>query len=280
MRIGRVSSLDAERATFSTVSTNAAAGIDDVVAARLGQRREVLGAQRAQVELRRAGHDLDVPLRGAQLERHRRSRGACGRRRAEARRQDDVARRGRLRPRSGRAGRSPCPWRAARRRRRGRDLDAGQRLHGAAGGRHAGDRLQLGEQFGARVDSFTTKTSSSRGKSHRGCGSVDEAGRTPQRAGVVHTSGRDPGVCQSRGRIAAEEALGQVAEQCRGPRGRRRGARRSAGRRGGRWCGRDAEARADRGQGLGGVLAGQVHGDLTRPGDPRGAAGDERARRG
>ena len=85
MRIGRVSSRDAERATRLIVSTNAAAGtVDDGVAARLGQRREVLGAQRADVERRRAGDDLDVLLGGAQLERGVGRRAASGRRRAAA----------------------------------------------------------------------------------------------------------------------------------------------------------------------------------------------------
>ena len=40
-----------------------------LVAAGLGERREVLGAQRAHVERRGAGHDLDVLLGRAQLER-------------------------------------------------------------------------------------------------------------------------------------------------------------------------------------------------------------------
>ena len=42
---------------------------DDGVAAGVGERREVLAAQRADVERRRAGDDLDVLLGGAQLER-------------------------------------------------------------------------------------------------------------------------------------------------------------------------------------------------------------------
>ena len=69
---GRVSSRDAERATFATVSANAWAGtLDTRLLVRNRQRREVVEAQRAQVERRRAGDDLEVLLGAAQLERHR-----------------------------------------------------------------------------------------------------------------------------------------------------------------------------------------------------------------
>ena len=70
VRTGRVSSREAERATRETVSTNASAGSATRVSGeRLGQRREVLGAQRAQVKGRWAGDQLDVLLGAAQLER-------------------------------------------------------------------------------------------------------------------------------------------------------------------------------------------------------------------
>ena len=117
VRIGRVSSREAERATRAIVSTNAGAGtVDDLVAARLGQRREVLGAQRAEVEARRAGDDLDVLLGGAQLERDARRPGSWRTTSSEQpRRQHDGARALDLAPRAARAGRSPCRSPAARR---------------------------------------------------------------------------------------------------------------------------------------------------------------------
>ena len=71
VRTGRVSSREAERATLPTVSTNACAGtLDAPVAVGLREGREVLEAQRADVERRVAGDDLHVLLGGAQLERH------------------------------------------------------------------------------------------------------------------------------------------------------------------------------------------------------------------
>ena len=83
VRIGRVSSREAERATLPIVATNACGRHgDDGVAAGLGEGREVLAAQRADVEGRRAGDDLDVLLGGAQLERDGRRPAARGRRRA------------------------------------------------------------------------------------------------------------------------------------------------------------------------------------------------------
>ena len=70
VRCGRVSSLDAARATRAIVSTKAAAGtVMLAVGRRLRQLREVLGGQRAQVELRRARHHLHVLLRAPVLER-------------------------------------------------------------------------------------------------------------------------------------------------------------------------------------------------------------------
>ena len=61
--------------------------------------------------------------------------------------EDDGARRARRRPRAARAGRPPCRWRAAARPSLGGDLHAGERLHGAARRRDAGDGLQLSEQL-------------------------------------------------------------------------------------------------------------------------------------
>ena len=70
VRTGRVSSREAERATREIVCTNASAGSAMRVSGDgRGQRGEVLGAQRAQVEGGRAADQLDVLLGGAQLER-------------------------------------------------------------------------------------------------------------------------------------------------------------------------------------------------------------------
>ena len=96
VRIGRVSSREAERATRAIVSVKAGAGmVDDLVAAGLGQRREVLGAQRADVEARGAGDDLDVLLGGPQLERHVAAGQLADDVEQQARGEDDRARRAR-----------------------------------------------------------------------------------------------------------------------------------------------------------------------------------------
>ena len=50
VRIGRTSSREAARATRSTVSASAAAGIVDRVLPELGQAGEILGVEQAQVE--------------------------------------------------------------------------------------------------------------------------------------------------------------------------------------------------------------------------------------
>ena len=66
VRTGRVSSRDAERATLADrLDERAASGPRRRVAARLRERREVLGAQRADVERRGAGDELDVLLGSA-----------------------------------------------------------------------------------------------------------------------------------------------------------------------------------------------------------------------
>ena len=150
VRTGRVSSREAERATFSTVSTNAGARhLDAAVALRLRERREVLEAQRADVERRGARDDLDVLLGGAQLERHR----VAGQRADDVdeqpRRQHDGAVADDLAlERDAEAdlhvGGAQLDGAAL-----GGQLDAGERLDGAAGGGRAGHGLQLREQVGA-----------------------------------------------------------------------------------------------------------------------------------
>ena len=120
---------------------------DAVVRRRLRKRREVLRAQRADVERGAAGGDLHVLLGGAQLE-HRHRRAACAPRRA-----------------AGAPGRTTTPsrstWassgtrrptsmsvaRSSTRSAGGVELHAGERLDGAAGGGDAGDGLQVGEQL-------------------------------------------------------------------------------------------------------------------------------------
>ena len=120
----------------------------DGVAAGVGERREVLGAERADVERRRAGDDLDVLLGGAELERH-----LVGRERA-----DDVE--GQSRGDHGGAG--ALDLRLERDAQtdlhvRGAQLDAtvlGDQLHtregldGRAGGSDTRDGLELREQLG------------------------------------------------------------------------------------------------------------------------------------
>ena len=72
---GRVSSREAEPATFSAVATNASAGSEtDAFGLGLGERREVLGPERADVEGGVARDQLDVLLGRAQLERDLRRR--------------------------------------------------------------------------------------------------------------------------------------------------------------------------------------------------------------
>ena len=147
VRTGRVSSREAERATLATVATNACGRhLDAALLLGLGEGREVLEAQRADVERRRAGDDLDVLLGAAQLERD----AVAGQRaddvHEQARRQDDGALADDL------AGeRHAQPDLHVRRAQldavgAGEDLDARQGLHGAAGGGGAGDGLELGEQ--------------------------------------------------------------------------------------------------------------------------------------
>jgi hypothetical protein len=120
---------------------HAALGLD------LGERREVLEAQGADVERGRAGHELHVLLGRAQLDRDL----LAGQRpddvHEQARRQHDRAVADHLAvERDAQAdlhvGGAQFDRAVAR-----LDVHAGQRLHGAAGGGGAGDGLQLREQL-------------------------------------------------------------------------------------------------------------------------------------
>ena len=119
VRTGRVSSREADRATLSTVSTKASPGtLHASLGLRLREGREVLEAQRPDVERRRAGDDLDVLLGRAQLERDRCRPAARGRRPPAGGPAAPRRRRAPPRRRAAPAGRSPCRSPAARSRRR------------------------------------------------------------------------------------------------------------------------------------------------------------------
>ena len=143
---GRVSSREAERATFSTVWTNASPGTCDAIALGLREGREVLRAQRADVEGRGAADDLHVLLGRAQLERDLVAGQGADDVDDEPRRQDDGAladdlaleRDAQADLHVGGAQLDPALGRE--------HLDAGERLDGAAGGCRARDRLKLAEE--------------------------------------------------------------------------------------------------------------------------------------
>ena len=121
MRIGRVSSREAERETRAIVSVKACGRHRDLaVPAGLREHREVVAAERAQVEARRARHELDVLLLGPQFERHAVAGQLADDLEQQPRREDRFAGAHHLRLRAARADRSPCRWRAPRRRSRRR----------------------------------------------------------------------------------------------------------------------------------------------------------------
>ena len=143
---GRVSSREAERATFSTVSTNAGAGHRHPLALGLRERREVLRAQRADVEGRGAGEDLDVLLGRPQLERHLVPGERADDVDYQAAGEHDAALAHHLALE--RDAQADLHVRGAQLDsiRTGEELNAGQRLHGAAGGGRAGHGLELAEK--------------------------------------------------------------------------------------------------------------------------------------
>ena len=121
---------------------------DRAVAAWRRQVREVLVAQRAQPERRRVGDDLDVLLGRAQRERHLGARQRADDVEQQAGRQDDVP--GRLHLCGQRQAQADLhvggPQLAAVVA--GVQLNAGERLHGAARGGDASGGLQFLEESG------------------------------------------------------------------------------------------------------------------------------------
>ena len=136
-------------ATRAIVSTNAFAGSPTrFVRRRLGEGREVLGAQRPDVERRSAGRDLDVLLGGPQLERRRRRAASARRRAAAGRGGPTMPSRSTCASSGTRSPTSMSVARSSTRAAGGVELDARERLDGAARRGHAGDGLQVGEQLG------------------------------------------------------------------------------------------------------------------------------------
>ena len=148
MSTGRVSSREADPATLSAVETNASAG-SEIARLRIGlrERREVLGAQRADVEGGRARDDLDVLLGGAELERDLAARAATRTTSRSSRAGSTTtpsratsASSGTRRPTSMSVARSSQPSADAA------ELNARQRLDRAPGRSDSADRLELSEQ--------------------------------------------------------------------------------------------------------------------------------------
>jgi hypothetical protein len=124
--------------------------VDDVLAAGLGQRRKVLGAQRPDVERRRAGDDLDVLLGRPQLEARVGARQRARDFEHEAGRQDDRALAldgGLQRDAQADLHVGGAQFGAAT---GSAELDAGERLHGAARRGDAGHDAKLSKQVRAR----------------------------------------------------------------------------------------------------------------------------------
>ena len=218
VRIGRVSSREAERATLPIVSTNASAGsVDHGVAAGVGERREVLGAERADVERRGAGDDLDVLLGGAQLERDLVATGARGRRRA-VRRAGRTTRALALDLRLERDAQADLHVRGAQLDGAvlGGQLDAGERLDGRAWKRRA--RRSGAARAARRGGLRASRWNLSEGRSHRGCGYVHDGAEAPEFAGRTHIAHGAVEVCQSR--AVGTETAGDRPE---GRRSRHRG---------------------------------------------------------
>ena len=279
VRIGRVSSREAERATLAIVSTNAGAGI----VTTWSPPGSGSGGKSSARSVRR--WNVAVPATIST---------SC----SAGRSSSETSPPGSWRTTSSsrRAGRTTCPSRSTV----GLERDAQADLHVG--------RAQLDAPSSAasctpesactalRVEatrvtvcscasSSATRSTASRwtpligDRSHRGCGDVDRRRKDRKRAGddaqrVVDGSG---GVCQSCRsdsrrwsrrsvkRRTMSEASGSAAM---------RSAVAPAGVEDGRVVAA-AEARADGREGLVGVLAREVHGDLARPGDAGGAAAGE-----
>jgi len=142
VRIGRVSSRD-------RLDERRGRHVDDVLAAGLGQWREVLGAQRADVERRRAADDLDVLLGRAQLER----RAVAGQRARDLEHQPGGEDDGPFAFDGGREGHAQADLHVGGAQLgavgTGTELDAGQRLDGAAGRGDARDDAELRKEVRA-----------------------------------------------------------------------------------------------------------------------------------
>ncbi len=113
VRIGRVSSREADRATARIVSTNARAGIATVVSppgSGSGGKSSARSVRRW--KLRRAGDELDVLVLGPQLERHLVAGQLADDVEQQPRRQDRFA--GARRPRRRAASRRPISMSVAR----------------------------------------------------------------------------------------------------------------------------------------------------------------------
>ena len=143
---GRVSSREAERATLLHGLDERVAGDEDAIALGLRERREVLRAQRADVEGRGAADDLHVLLGRAQLERDL----VAGQRADDvddqARRQDDRALTDDLALERDAQADLHVGGAELDRAAGGEHLHSGQRLDGAARGCRARNRLQLAEE--------------------------------------------------------------------------------------------------------------------------------------
>ena len=144
---GRVSSREAERATLSTVSTNAGPG----TSTRPSPSGSGNGGKSSRRSVRmwnvaEPRDDLDVLLGGAQLERDL----VAGQRADDVdeqpRRQDDGALADDLALERDAQADLHVGGAQLDRAALGEELDAGERLDGAAGGGGAGDGLQLGEE--------------------------------------------------------------------------------------------------------------------------------------
>ena len=142
VRTGLASSREAARATRLMVSRSGAAGSSDRVALRLREAREVVGGQRAEVEARGAGAELDVALGLAQRQGHRAVGERPGDLDEQPARAGPPSRRPRSRPRDRPRARAPCPWRAGGPPPLVRDQDPGESLQRGAGGDRPGDDEQ------------------------------------------------------------------------------------------------------------------------------------------